>query len=141
MCRSDGIARHILADRALGRDHIGSDAHTLQKTPQGGRNVPCRSTAHPSGVAIKGQEAWAAIPLQEGPPRLKDRFRSEVIAHHCLQQDGGASIDKVEHLHHVLPLLIGVAWRNGSILQIHLDLLQWLAWRKAACVYAGEDQG
>ena len=48
------------------------------------------------------------------------------------KQERGSRIDKVTNLHHMLLLAkaTGIGTDRAGIFEIHLHLLQWLAWRK-----------
>jgi len=57
---------------------------------------------------------------------LQESFRIEVGPDLLMQPDGGASVDEVSNLDHVLPLPLGISRHMTSIFEVELDFLPWL---------------
>src|SRR5712691_304113 len=101
------------------------NAQTKQKSPECGWKITTTGTAHPARIAIKGKHGREAIRAQEGDNAFQSGFRMKIIMGLSTEQNGGACIDKIEHLDDMLLLAFGISGDGGGILEIHLDLLEW----------------
>src|SRR6266487_968784 len=101
------------------------NAQAEQKASQSRGKVPSTGTAYPSGIAIKGEDGRKNRGAQEGDHSIQSGLGMKSVMGLSREQDGGACIDKIEHLDHMLLLAFGVGRDRGGILKIHLDLLKW----------------
>ena len=116
--------KRIFVGTLWGTD-LGLNAQTQQKAPQCRGKIPATGTAHPARITIKSQHGRQAIRAQEGGHGFQSGFRMKIIMRLSTEHNGGACIDKIEHLDDMLVLALGISGDSGGILEIHLDLLEW----------------
>jgi hypothetical protein len=81
-------------------------------------------TADPTSIAIKGHLTRAPIASKEVYDPFQGGFRVKIRTSLGLEPGGRSSIHKIEHLHHMLLLAVGIRRYAGRILKIELNLFQ-----------------
>src|SRR6266516_3100152 len=111
------------------------DSQAEQEAAKGRRKITTTGTSHPSGVSVEGPHGRQTILAQEAHNGIQGCFGMKIGMRLSTEQDGGPSIDKIEHFDHMLPFSLGVSRNSGCIFKVHLDFLQrltrlqWLARR------------
>jgi hypothetical protein len=86
--------------------------------------MPQAVTAHPPAIAIKGHATRTPISAKEGDDGFQGGFRVKIRTDLGLEPGGRSGIHKIEYLHHMLLLAVGIRRHTGRILEIELNLFQ-----------------
>src|SRR5215469_6329287 len=93
---------------AMRRDHIGDHPHTPEKSHQCGGEIPSGRAADKAGVIVKGEQSRQAMLAQKLGHHLEERLSIELGPDLPMQPDGGACIDEVGNLDHMLALALWI---------------------------------
>jgi hypothetical protein len=109
------------------RDHMRNHPHTPEEAYQRGGEIASGRAANQAGVIVKGEHAGQAMLAQKLGDHLEEGFRIELGPDLPMQPDGGASIDEVGNLHHMLLFPFWISRHLTSIFEVELDFLPPLA--------------
>jgi len=84
----------------LSRTDNGLDAQAEQEAAQGRGKITPTGTADPSGISVEGESGREARRSQEAHDSIQGSFGMKIIRGLSAEQNGGASINTIEHFDH-----------------------------------------
>src|SRR6266566_5873370 len=111
------------------RANVGRNPQAQEEPTQRRGKIAARHTSYPPRITIKGHLTRTPILAQESDHRFQRRLFVEILSSLSQQSDRGPCIQKITDFDHMLTLALRALFtRAGAyIIEIHLDLFQWLS--------------